>query len=95
MTFRSTLLLGAALAFPFTPALAQDAATPAPQPAAPAASAAAAQPVEDTGDEEEVVIVAGKPRGSVIGDIPPESTLDARDVRATGATNIKIGRAHV
>lgn len=91
MTVRSTLLLGAALAFPFTPALAQDAATSAAQPAepaAPAASAAAAQPVEDTGDEEEVVIVAGKPRGSVVGDIPPENTLDARDVRATGATSI-------
>ena len=27
-------------------------------------------------------------RGSVVGDIPPENTLDARDVRATGATNI-------
>ena len=40
------------------------------------------------GDEEEIVITGAKPRGSVVGDIPPENTLDARDVRATGATNI-------
>ena len=33
-------------------------------------------------------MVGSKPRGSVIGDIPPEDTLDARDVRATGASNI-------
>jgi hypothetical protein len=52
------------------------------------ASAAAAQPSDDLGDEEEIVITGAKPRGSVIGDIPPENTLDARDVRATGATTI-------
>ena len=54
-------------------------------------AAAAAQPDVDTGDEEsapEIVVVGAKPRGSVIGDIPPENTLDARDVRATGATSI-------
>ena len=28
------------------------------------------------------------PARSVVGDIPPENTLDSRDVRATGATNI-------
>src|SRR4051794_26101164 len=56
-------------------------------PAAPAA-AGAAQPVDEEGDEEEIVITGAKPRGSVVGDIPPENTLDARDVRATGATNI-------
>jgi len=50
--------------------------------------AAAAQAPEDVTDEEEIVVVGAKPRGSVIGDIPPEDTLDARDVRATGATNI-------
>lgn len=69
------------------------AAAVAEQPAdAPASSsgtgAAAAQPVEDTGEEEEIVVVGARPRGSVIGDIPPENTLDARDVRATGASNI-------
>ena len=47
----------------------------------------AAQP-DDLGDEEDIVITGARPRGSVVGDIPPENTLDARDVRATGATNI-------
>jgi hypothetical protein len=63
----------------------------ADQPATPPSSgtgAAPTQSVDDTGDEEEIVVVGGKPRGSVVGDIPPENTLDARDVRATGATNI-------
>ena len=62
------------------------------QPASPTSSstgAAAAQAPEDSGDEEDAIVVTGaKPRGSVIGDIPPENTLDARDVRATGATSI-------
>jgi hypothetical protein len=63
----------------------------AAQPAAPLPSstgAAAAQPVDDTADEEDIVVTGTRPRGSVVGDIPPEDTLDARDVRATGATNI-------
>ena len=29
-----------------------------------------------------------RPRGSVVGDIPPENVLDPRDIRATGATSI-------
>ena len=42
-----------------------------------------------TGDDEEpIVINGGRARGSVIGDIPPENTLDSRDIRATGATSI-------
>ena len=45
-------------------------------------------PADDMGDEEEIVVVGQKARGSVIGDIPPEKTYDARDVRATGASNI-------
>src|SRR6185369_8440387 len=44
--------------------------------------------VDETGEEEEIVVQGAKPRGSVIGDIPPEKTYDARDVRATGAANI-------
>jgi hypothetical protein len=43
-------------------------------------------PAEDDG--EEIVVVGQKPRGSVIGDIPPENTLTQRDIRATGATSI-------
>jgi hypothetical protein len=39
-------------------------------------------------DDEEVVITGQKPRGSVPGDIPPEVTLNAADVRAYGVNNI-------
>lgn len=38
--------------------------------------------------EESVVVVGQRDTRGVIGDIPPENTLDARDVRATGATSI-------
>ena len=59
-------------------------------------SAAGAQPVpppagefdEFADGESETIVVTGQRRGSVIGDIPPEDVLDARDVRATGATSI-------
>ena len=102
MIYRSILFSTAALLSPFTPVLAQDTqpapaasadpAAPAPQPDATGAAPAsvAVPPAEPTyeGDEEEIVITGAKPRGSVVGDIPPENTLDARDVRATGATNI-------
>ena len=44
---------------------------------------------DEYGDEEDAIVVTGaRPRGSVVGDIPPEDTLNSRDVRATGATNI-------
>ena len=47
-------------------------------------------PVADEFEEEEdgIVVTGQRPRGSVVGDIPPERTYDSRDVRATGATNI-------
>ena len=38
--------------------------------------------------DEEIVVVGQKPRGSVVGDIPPENVLTSRDIRATGATSI-------
>ncbi|MGE5064222.1 MAG: TonB-dependent receptor, partial [Myxococcales bacterium] len=79
-----------------TPSLAQ---TTQPQPTT--APSTAAQPVAsqpdnsvpdvagDYGDDEAPIVIQGsRARGSVIGDIPPEDTLDSRDVRATGATNI-------
>src|SRR6476659_4762758 len=92
----SRLSIGALLAGDafVPPALAQT------QPAAPAstqpttAAPAAAQPAPDATDDEsdtapeEIVVTGSRPRGSVVGDIPPENTLDSRDVRATGATNI-------
>ena len=74
------------------PAPAPSAEQAAPVPDAPAETPAtatpAAQPADEYGDEEEIVVTGARARGSVVGDIPPENTLDARDVRATGATNI-------
>ena len=87
MTRMLILLLAGAAA---VPAFAQ---TPAPQPDEPP-PAAEEEIVEDDiyaddGEVDEAVVVqAGPPRGSVIGDIPPENRLDARDIRATGATSI-------
>ena len=94
MTYRSILLSTAVLLVPIAPALAQPELQPAPgtpttqqEPTA-APTATAAQPIDEFGDEEEIVVTGARARGSVVGDIPPEDTLDARDVRATGATNI-------
>jgi len=39
-------------------------------------------------DSQAIVVTGTKPRGSVIGDIPPENTLNSRDIQATGATDI-------
>jgi hypothetical protein len=104
MTNRSTLFLSAAFLIPIAapaeaqqpPATDQPSTAPATEQApAPApttqqdnAAAAAAAQGEDIPEEQEIVVVGQRPRGSVVGDIPPENTLDARDVRATGATNI-------
>lgn len=38
--------------------------------------------------EGEEIVVTGTRRGAVAGDIPPEITLDARDIRAYGASNL-------
>src|SRR4051794_23063045 len=89
MISRASLLLGGA--FLIIPGLAVAQSAPAPdEPAAavPAAEAGAGQPADDEGDEEQIVVTGQRARGSVVGDIPPEDTLDSRDVRATGATNI-------
>lgn len=62
------------------------------QQAAATATTAAAQSIDDLPDEEaegeEIVVQGQRPRGSVVGDIPPENVLDPRDIRATGATSI-------
>ena len=39
-------------------------------------------------DEDAIVVVGQRLPGQVVGDIPPENVLDARDIRATGATSI-------
>jgi outer membrane cobalamin receptor len=76
------------------PAPAEDPAPPAP--AAEAVAEAADQPVEEDldadldeeDDGEEIVVTGQRPRGSVIGDIPPEIQLNRRDIRALGAGSI-------
>ena len=99
MIDRTLLLASAAMLIPASPAFAQQqAATGTTQPStatqpqtgsAPTTAAPQADvPDEFGGDEAAIVITGAKPRGSVVGDIPPENTLDSRDVRATGATNI-------
>src|SRR4051812_16395537 len=70
-------LLGAAFLFPIIPARAQQA--PSAQPAQPQ--------VSQSEDEDEIVIKGKPPRGSVIGDIPPQNVLRSKDVKATGATS--------
>ena len=98
MTYRSTLLGGAAFFCALSPAMAQPAAapqgkaastpTPTTTPTAQADTAAAQSVAEDYGDEEPIVIQGTRSRGSAIGSIPPVNVLDSRDVRATGATSI-------
>jgi hypothetical protein len=92
LSLRGALLAGVTLAFPLAvPAQAQ---VPQPAPAdeqpgaaAPADQPGAEEPLDDE-DTEEIVVTGQRPRGSVIGDIPPENTLNSRDIRATGATDI-------
>jgi hypothetical protein len=86
MTFRLplTFLLLAST----SPAVLFAQAAPAPDAAAPQV---AAPPEDEYADEEagqEIVVQGQRPRGSVVGDIPPENTLTSRDIRATGATSI-------
>src|SRR5688500_2200723 len=92
LSLRGALLAGVTLPLLLAvPAQAQ-VAQPAPadeQPGAPAPAdqLAADEPIDDE-DTEEIVVTGQRPRGSVIGDIPPENTLNSRDIRATGATDI-------
>ena len=101
MTLRTLFLTTAAFALP-SPLLAQ--AAPSADPVGPEAMVAAPtadmaaedqsdDPIDDLAEdgteEGEVITVTGqRPRGSVVGDIPPENILTSRDVRATGATSI-------
>jgi len=95
-TLQARLLLGAAFFVASagaagvqtsTASTATTAQAPSAQPDS-TAGAASAQPTEPYDEEEAIVVTGQKPPGSVVGDIPPEKTLDSRDVRATGATNI-------
>ena len=67
------------------PALAQ---VPPPQPPASEAEDIATEMDAEEMGEDIVVTGRGKPIGSVIGDIEPEVTLNARDIRAYGVSNL-------
>jgi hypothetical protein len=86
---RVALLSGVVIAFP---AAAQQRPValqaPAVQQATPAASATQAKASDADKDDDDIVITGKPPRGSVIGDVPPEKVLKGRDVKATGATSI-------
>jgi hypothetical protein len=41
------------------------------------------------GGDGDVVVTGERPRGSVVGDIPPERTFSALDIRAFGASNVE------
>jgi len=89
----SALLVGTAVLLPVAaPAFAQTAVAPPPPPATQPAATSPADSVApatvDESDEEDIVITGQRPRGSVLGDIPPEKVLSSADVRATGATSI-------
>ena len=92
MTFRlyqARLLLSAAVLLPIGARAGAQTTAPTEQPAPQPDTTSAAPAADDLGDDEDAIVITGaKPPGSVIGDIPPENTLDARDVRATGATSI-------
>ena len=89
--FSKIPVLALLLASAARPALAQDSAAPA---TAHAGDPAVEAPPSDelSGEEEDegadIVVVGQKPRGSVIGDIPPQNLLTSRDIRATGATSV-------
>src|SRR5437763_7885925 len=84
---RVAMLLGTAVAAPFSPLQAQPTSAAA-QPANQGTAAQQASQNPEQGEEEEVVVTGQRPRGSVIGDIQPENVLRSRDVRATGATSL-------
>jgi hypothetical protein len=48
----------------------------------------APEELEEGEEVEEIVVTGQRQRGAVIGDIPPEIQLNARDVRALGAGSI-------
>lgn len=88
MNLRFSLLCGAVL-FVSTTAFAQEQPVATSAPEDPAAVPAAQPEVQGDEDEgEEIVVTGQRPRGSVVGDIPPENVLTTRDIRATGATSI-------
>ena len=67
-------------------------ASPAERPAAdaPRPAPSPAPSVENEDNEvEALVVTGGRPRGAVLGDIPPEETLSAADVRSFGVSSMQ------
>jgi hypothetical protein len=58
--------------------------TPATEPSAPIA----AEAVDEGTDEDEIVVVGQRDPNAVIGEIPPENSLNSRDIRAYGASSV-------
>jgi hypothetical protein len=87
MLLRSTLPVTAAFLAPAA-AFAQTAPEATPRASAASAPDPVAMSDEEADDGETVVVTGQRPRGSVVGDIPPEDVLTQRDIRATGATSI-------
>ena len=81
MPGRSPFLVLIALSHP---AFAQQVDTPAVPPPV----AEEVETDEDEGEDDEIVVTAQRQRGAVLGDIPPEITLDRREVRALGAGSV-------
>jgi hypothetical protein len=90
MNAKSILLAGSALLLVPAAANAQDPTQPAAadQPQPQESSDDSADMLYEDDEAQTIVVTGSKLPGSVIGDIPPENTLDSRDIRATGATDI-------
>jgi len=63
-------------------------ASPPERPATGAPTPAAGLDSEDT-EVEALVVTGGRPRGAVLGDIPPEETFSAADVRSFGVSSMQ------
>ncbi|NJC04743.1 hypothetical protein GGQ97_000536 [Sphingomonas kaistensis] len=98
MTRNILLASTAILAAPLFAGVASAQVAPAPVPAPAEQVAVAQQPAVQDPDaaideeaedvDQEITVTGARPRGSVVGNIPPENVLDSRDIRATGATSI-------
>jgi hypothetical protein len=88
MTTNWTLLTGTALLALAVPATAQETQPQHEPTEAPAITPVEGQPLDEFDYGEEIVVQGQRARGSAVGDIAPIDTLDSRDVRATGATDI-------
>ena len=83
-----SLLLTTAAFFLFHSGASAQETVPQPDPAPPEGGSSDPSEYEEE-DAGTIVVTGARPRGSVVGDIPPEAVLTSRDVLATGATDIQ------